>query len=42
MWGKALTSYDLHSALPEATRQVGIIVVRDVYAVSAMFISYVK
>lgn len=28
MWGKALTSYDLHSSLPEVTRQVGIIEVR--------------
>lgn len=28
MWGKALTSYDLHSALPEVTRQVGIVEVK--------------
>lgn len=28
MWGKALTSYDLHSTLPEATRQVGIVEVK--------------
>ncbi|KAM8905494.1 serine-protein kinase ATM [Spinachia spinachia] len=25
MWGKALTSYDLHTTLPEVTRQVGIV-----------------
>ncbi|XP_072528166.1 serine-protein kinase ATM-like, partial [Salminus brasiliensis] len=25
LWGKALASYDLHSNLPEATRQVGIV-----------------
>ncbi|TMS07604.1 Serine-protein kinase ATM [Larimichthys crocea] len=25
MWGKALTSYDLHSTLPEVTRHVGIV-----------------
>lgn len=25
MWGKALTSYDLHCTLPEVTRQVGIV-----------------
>ncbi|XP_023669570.2 serine-protein kinase ATM [Paramormyrops kingsleyae] len=25
LWGKALTSYDLHSSLPEVTRQVGIL-----------------
>ncbi|KAM4566592.1 serine-protein kinase ATM isoform 3-T3 [Odontesthes bonariensis] len=25
MWGKALTSYDLHSTLPEVTRQIGIL-----------------
>lgn len=25
MWGKALTSYDLHATLPEVTRQVGIV-----------------
>lgn len=28
MWGKALTSYDLHSTLPEVTRQVGIVEVK--------------
>ena len=28
MWGKALSSYDLHSTLPEVTRQVGIVEVR--------------
>lgn len=27
-WGKALSSYDLHSSLPEVTRQVGIVEVR--------------
>lgn len=27
-WGKALTSYDLHSSLPEVTRQAGIVQVR--------------
>lgn len=29
MWGKALTSYDLHSSLPEVTRQVGIVEVKQ-------------
>lgn len=28
LWGKALTSYDLHCSLPEVTRQVGIVEVR--------------
>ncbi len=28
MWGKALTSYDLHSTLPDVTRQVGIVEVK--------------
>lgn len=28
MWGRALTSYDLHSSLPVATRQVGIVEAR--------------
>lgn len=29
LWGKALTSYDLHASLPEVTRQVGIIEVKE-------------
>lgn len=29
LWGKALTSYDLHCSLPEVTRQVGIVEVRQ-------------
>lgn len=29
LWGKALTSYDLHTSLPEVTRQVGIIEVKE-------------
>lgn len=29
MWGKALTSYDLHATLPEVTRLVGIVEVRQ-------------
>lgn len=29
LWGKALTSYDLHTSLPEVTRQVGIVEVKD-------------
>lgn len=28
LWGKALTSYDLHTSLPEVTRQVGILEVK--------------
>lgn len=34
MWGKALTSYDLHSTLPEVTRQVGIVEVKTMKALS--------
>lgn len=32
MWGKALTSYDLHTTLPEVTRQVGIVEVKRMEA----------
>lgn len=28
LWGKALTSYDLHASLPEVTRHVGIVEVK--------------
>lgn len=32
LWGKALTSYDLHASLPEVTRHVGIVEVKRVRA----------
>ncbi|KAG7226115.1 hypothetical protein INR49_018726 [Caranx melampygus] len=42
MWGKALTSYDLHSALPEATRQVGIIVGLQNFGLSSILTTYMR
>ena len=33
MWGKALTSYDLHSSLPEGVRHVGIVEVNLSYII---------
>lgn len=30
LWGKALTSYDLHTSLPKVTRQVGLVEVKHV------------
>lgn len=32
LWGKALTCYDLHASLPEATRHVGMVEVRGLRA----------
>uniref|UniRef100_A0A665TGJ9 non-specific serine/threonine protein kinase n=1 Tax=Echeneis naucrates TaxID=173247 RepID=A0A665TGJ9_ECHNA len=42
MWGKALTSYDLHSALPEATRQVGIVVGLQNFGLSSILATYMR
>ncbi|GLD57106.1 serine-protein kinase ATM [Lates japonicus] len=42
MWGKALTSYDLHSALPEATRQVGIVEGLQNFGLSSILTTYLR
>ncbi|XP_039987125.1 serine-protein kinase ATM [Xiphias gladius] len=42
MWGKALTSYDLHSALPEATRQVGIVEGLQNFGLSSILATYMR
>ncbi|XP_022624615.1 serine-protein kinase ATM [Seriola dumerili] len=42
MWGKALTSYDLHSTLPEATRQVGIVVGLQNFGLSSILATYMR
>ncbi|KAG7478644.1 serine-protein kinase ATM [Solea senegalensis] len=42
MWGKALTSYDLYSSLPEATRQVGIVEGLLNFGLSSILATYMK
>uniref|UniRef100_UPI003AAD459E serine-protein kinase ATM n=1 Tax=Centroberyx gerrardi TaxID=166262 RepID=UPI003AAD459E len=42
MWGKALTSYDLHSTLPEVTRQVGIVEGLQNFGLSSILTTYLR
>ncbi|XP_028274525.1 serine-protein kinase ATM isoform X2 [Parambassis ranga] len=42
MWGKALTSYDLHSTLPEVTRQVGIVEGLQNFGLSSILTTYMQ
>uniref|UniRef100_A0A8D2ZRU2 Serine-protein kinase ATM n=1 Tax=Scophthalmus maximus TaxID=52904 RepID=A0A8D2ZRU2_SCOMX len=42
MWGKALTSYDLHSSLPDATRQVGIVEGLQNFGLSNILATYMR
>ncbi|XP_060928737.1 serine-protein kinase ATM isoform X1 [Limanda limanda] len=42
MWGKALTSYDLHSSLPETTRQVGILEGLQNFGLSSILATYMR
>lgn len=42
MWGKALTSYDLHSSLPEVTRQVGIVEGLQNFGLSSILSTYMR
>ncbi|XP_076001414.1 serine-protein kinase ATM isoform X2 [Genypterus blacodes] len=42
MWGKALTSYDLHSTLPEVTRQVGIVEGLQNFGLSSILTTYMR
>ncbi|XP_042342685.1 serine-protein kinase ATM [Plectropomus leopardus] len=42
MWGKALTSYDLHSTLPEVTRQVGIVEGLQNFGLSNILATYMR
>ncbi|KAK5868357.1 hypothetical protein PBY51_009383 [Eleginops maclovinus] len=42
MWGKALTSYDLHSTLPEVTRQVGIVEGLQHFGLSGILATYMR
>uniref|UniRef100_A0A667Z4W4 non-specific serine/threonine protein kinase n=1 Tax=Myripristis murdjan TaxID=586833 RepID=A0A667Z4W4_9TELE len=42
MWGKALTSYDLHSTLPEVTRQVGIVEGLQNFGLSSILATYLR
>ncbi|KAM4628418.1 serine-protein kinase ATM [Polymixia lowei] len=42
MWGKALTSYDLHSTLPEVTRQVGIVEGLQNFGLSSIMATYLR
>uniref|UniRef100_A0A8C5CP29 non-specific serine/threonine protein kinase n=1 Tax=Gadus morhua TaxID=8049 RepID=A0A8C5CP29_GADMO len=41
MWGKALSSYDLHSSLPEVTRQVGIQALQN-FGLSGILATYLR
>ncbi|KAM9318497.1 serine-protein kinase ATM [Pholidichthys leucotaenia] len=41
-WGRALTSYDLHSTLPEVTRQVGIVEGLQNFGLSSILATYMK
>uniref|UniRef100_A0A3Q1IFI7 non-specific serine/threonine protein kinase n=1 Tax=Anabas testudineus TaxID=64144 RepID=A0A3Q1IFI7_ANATE len=42
MWGKALSSYDLHSTLPEVTRQVGIVEGLQNFGLSSILTTYLR
>uniref|UniRef100_A0A8C4HC02 non-specific serine/threonine protein kinase n=1 Tax=Dicentrarchus labrax TaxID=13489 RepID=A0A8C4HC02_DICLA len=42
MWGKALTSYDLNSTLPEVTRQVGIVEGLQNFGLSSILATYMR
>ncbi|XP_054470748.1 LOW QUALITY PROTEIN: serine-protein kinase ATM [Anoplopoma fimbria] len=42
MWGKALTSYDLHTTLPEVTRQVGIVEGLQNFGLSSILATYMR
>uniref|UniRef100_A0A3P8UQX8 non-specific serine/threonine protein kinase n=1 Tax=Cynoglossus semilaevis TaxID=244447 RepID=A0A3P8UQX8_CYNSE len=42
MWGRALTSYDLHSSLPVATRQVGIVEGLQNFGLSSIVTTYMR
>lgn len=42
MWSKALTSYDLHSSLPEVVRQVGIVEGLQNFGLSSILSTYMK
>ncbi|XP_041851361.1 serine-protein kinase ATM isoform X1 [Melanotaenia boesemani] len=42
MWGKALTTYDLHSTLPEVTRQVGIVEGLQNFGLSNILATYMR
>ncbi|XP_077397669.1 serine-protein kinase ATM isoform X3 [Festucalex cinctus] len=42
MWGKALTSYDLHSTLPDVTRQVGILQGLQNFGLNSILTTYMK
>ncbi|RVE64573.1 hypothetical protein OJAV_G00127090 [Oryzias javanicus] len=40
LWGKALTSYDLHATLPEVTRQVGVVEGLQNFGLSSILATY--
>ncbi|KAM3874841.1 serine-protein kinase ATM [Diretmus argenteus] len=42
MWEKALTSYDLHSNLPEVTRQVGIVEGLQNFGLNSILVTYLR
>ncbi|KAM3615619.1 uncharacterized protein V6R79_005129 [Siganus canaliculatus] len=42
LWGKALTSYDLHATLPDVTRQVGIVEGLQNFGLSSILATYMR
>ncbi|XP_057694572.1 serine-protein kinase ATM isoform X1 [Corythoichthys intestinalis] len=42
MWGKALTSYDLHSSLPDVIRQVGIVEGLQNFGLGSILTTYMR
>ncbi|XP_061537263.1 serine-protein kinase ATM isoform X2 [Phycodurus eques] len=42
MWGKALTSYDLHATLPDVIRQVGIVEGLQNFGLSSILTTYMR
>eukprot|EP00066_Takifugu_rubripes_P017315 XP_011606581.1 PREDICTED: serine-protein kinase ATM [Takifugu rubripes] len=42
LWGKALTSYDLHTSLPEVTRQVGLVEGLQKFGLNSILTTYMK
>ncbi|CAF90921.1 unnamed protein product, partial [Tetraodon nigroviridis] len=42
LWGKALTSYDLHTSLPEVTRHVGIVEGLQNFGLSGILATYMR
>ncbi|KAJ8368814.1 hypothetical protein SKAU_G00088420 [Synaphobranchus kaupii] len=42
LWGKALTTYDLHTSLPDVTRQVGIVEALQNFGLCGTLVTYLR